>query len=81
MYFDKKGNAKLKNAANEEIAERCTTYLTDPKQIELFQRHERITKEALELAEELRAFNNTLFLSDILFDRNLQKNTYTNYGN
>ena len=81
VNIDKKGYAKLKDGANEEIAERCTTYLTDPKQIELFQRHERITKEALELAEELRAFNNTLFLSDILFDRNLQKNTYTNYGN
>lgn len=53
VYYEK-GNLKIKEGANEEIADNYTYYITEEKDIELYKRHQKLIEESNKLAEEIR---------------------------
>lgn len=53
-YYEK-GKMKIKEGAFEEIADRHTYYITDEKDIDLYNRHQKLIEESNKLSEEIRA--------------------------
>ena len=52
--YCEKGEMKIKDGAFEEIADRHTYYITEEKDIELYNRHQKLIEEANKLSEEIR---------------------------
>ncbi|MFP3593961.1 hypothetical protein [Chryseobacterium sp. SIMBA_038] len=52
-YYEK-GKMKIKEGANEEISDNYTYYITEEKDIELYNRHQKLVEESNKLSEEIR---------------------------